>query len=416
MDKQNLTKVALRYRAVFLDITRERIDSHSKATAPVLAFVARLKGNGYCVSEELFHALNIVSPERLAEIVQCIDDVLGTKLNWASLVKGWNVPTGESSVDHLVTLFANILGGEKVGFKGTTLPCGHLIPDGTFPIERYNGCPFCGTPFETSDFVYKGQASKLKELRLFTVDDIRKVFNSLLLSATPLDGTQKDSLRILLREFDLPSTVKIAMKETAMLVVQLLVEQDKASKAQKFFKTPTDVLRYLWFEKTGYVQIIEPKTLVAHAQKLYRHMWGPLDRSSDAAMEMKKKLRLKYDRKACLRVALWLNNITMTAEQAAENTTVSPRRTVQEPFARCASFPAERDISLLPPMLIVTVVSGMIMPPFLDCRKNRKDHTGCTIILRRMRLRDPQFAESRYQIPEKTSARELIASEFHGEL
>ena len=323
MNNKTLTRVALRYRAVFLDINRENINMKSEASVPVMAFVTRLKENGFCVSEELLHALNVVSTDRLAEITECINDVMGVKLNWAPLVKGWNVPTGESLADHLITWIANIF-GKEAGFKGTTLPCGHLIPEGTFPIERYNGCPFCGTPFETADFVYKGQASKLKELRLFTIEDMKHVFASLLASTTPLDGTQKDSLEQLLREFSLPEDANITMKETAMLVIKLLVEQNKADEASKLLKTPTDVLRYLWYEKTGYVQIIEPKTLVAHARKLYFHMWGPLDRGADAAKDMKRKLMLKYDRKACLRVALWLNAIPLTARQAAEN--MNPKR------------------------------------------------------------------------------------------
>ena len=323
MNNKTLTNVALRYRAVFFDINRKDINMASEASVPVLAFVARLKENGFCVSEELLHALNAVSADRLVEITECINDVMGVNLNWASLVKGWDVPTGETLADHLITFIANIF-GEKAGFKGTTLPCGHLIPDRTFPIERYNGCPFCGTPFETADFVYKGQGSKLKELRLFTVDDLKHVFLSLLASATPLDATQKDSLEQLLREFPLPEDANITMKETAMLVIKLLVELDKADDASKLLKTPTDVLRYLWYEKTGYVQIIEPKTLVAHARKLYYHMWGPLDRGVDAAKDMKKKLMLKYDRRACLRVALWLNAIPLTAKQAAEN--MNPKR------------------------------------------------------------------------------------------
>lgn len=323
MNNKTLTRVALRYRAVFLDINRENINMKSEASVPVMAFVTRLKENGFCVSEELLHALNAAPADRLAEITECINDVMGVKLNWAPLVKGWNVPTGESLADHLITWIANIF-GKEAGFKGTTLPCGHLIPEGTFPIERYNGCPFCGTPFETADFVYKGQASKLKELRLFTIEDMKHVFASLLASTTPLDGTQKDSLEQLLREFSLPGDANITMKETAMLVIKLLVEQNKADEASKLLKTPTDVLRYLWYEKTGYVQIIEPKTLVAHARKLYFHMWGPLDRGADAAKDMKRKLMLKYDRKACLRVALWLNAIPLTARQAAEN--MNPKR------------------------------------------------------------------------------------------
>lgn len=322
MDNTILTKVSLRYRAVFLDIARTDIDMRSQATIPVTAFLARLAGNGFCVNEELLHALNAVSADRLAEITKCINDVMGVRLNWTPLVKGWDVPTGETLADHLVTCFVNYLGPK--GFRGTTLPCGHLIPDGTFPIERYNGCPFCGKPIETTQFVYKGQGSKLKELRLFTREDLKRVFASLLSSATPLDATQKESLTSLLGVFPVPEAADITMKETAMLVIQSLVEQNRADEATKLLKTPADILRFLWYEKTGFLQIIEPKTLVSQSWKLYRHMWGPLDRSEDEAKAMKAKLMLKYDRKVCLRVASWLNAVPMTAAQAAEN--MNPKR------------------------------------------------------------------------------------------
>ncbi len=323
MNNKTLTNVALRYRALFLDVHLEDINMESETTATVMAFIARLKENGFCVSEQLLHALNVVSSDQLAEITECINNVMGINLNWAPLVKGWDVPTGETLDDHIFTWFANMFVKEGE-IKGTTLPCGHLIPDGSFPLERYNGCPFCGTPFETANFVYQGQASKLKELRLFTIMDIERVFDSLLSSSTPLDGTQKDSLEQLLQVFPLPEKANITMKETAMLVVKTLVNQGKAEEASQLLKTPTDILRYLWYEKTGYSQIIEPKTLVTHAAKLYYHMWGPLNDSADAAQQMKQKLMLKYDRKACLHVAQWLNAIPMTANQASEN--MNPKR------------------------------------------------------------------------------------------
>lgn len=322
--EKKLTKVALRYRALFLGIDREDIDITSEVTVPASAFVAQLRENGFCVSEELLHALNEASADTLAELTDCVNDVMGVNLNWASLVKGWDVPTGESCADHIITWIANICGGEKSGYSGTPLPCGHFIPDGTFPLERYNGCPFCGRPFKTADFVYKGQGSKLKELRLFTEDDIRNVFVSLLTSSTPLDATQKDSLELLLGQYPLPADIVIPMKETSMLVVTALVKQGKADEACVLLKTPTDILRYLWYEKTGHVQIIEPKALIVHAMNMYYHMWGPLDKGLDAAKEMAQKLKLKYDRKVCLRVAKWLNAIPMTAAQAAEN--MNPKR------------------------------------------------------------------------------------------
>lgn len=103
MMNNNLTKIALRYRALYLDISREDINNTSATTVPVMAFVARLKENGFCVSEELLHALNAVSADALAEITRCIEEVMGINLNWAALVKGWDVPTGESYVDHLIT-------------------------------------------------------------------------------------------------------------------------------------------------------------------------------------------------------------------------------------------------------------------------------------------------------------------------
>ena len=320
-----LQRVALRYQAIYLSIDSNYIGMQNEICAPVLAFVARLKENGFTVNEELLHALNGVSADVLADITKCIDEALGIDLNWMPLVKGWDVPTGETRADHLVTLIANIF-GEEAGFRGTTLPCGHLIPEGTFPLERYNGCPFCGTPFRTANYVYHGQASKLHELRLFTRNDLQQVLLSLLTSATPLDATQRDSLELLFEAFPLPDNLGniIKMKETSMLVTKLLVKQGKDADAQQLLHTPNDVLRYLWYEKTGYVQLIEPKTLIQHAGKLYRHIWGPLDKSVDAAAAMKQKLMLKYDRKACQRVARWLNTLPMSAQNAAEN--MHPKR------------------------------------------------------------------------------------------
>ena len=323
MKNQKLTRIALRYRALYLDTNREDIDMASEVTAPVLAFTARLKENGFTLSEELIRALNGTKTEVLISITDIINDVMGCNLNWAPLVKGWDVPTGESVIDHLITLFVNAC-DLKDEVNGTTLPCGHYIPEGTFPIERYNGCPFCGTPFRTENIVYKGQGSKLKELRLFTEEDVMKVYTTLLMSTTPLDATQRDTLETLLSVYELPNGVTIQMKETLMLVVKTLVTHGREDEAAELMKTPTDVLRYLWFLKTGYVQIIEPKTLIAHARKLYYHMWGALDDGADASGEMKKKLQLKYDRKTCRMVAKWLNGMNMSSHQAAEN--MNPKR------------------------------------------------------------------------------------------
>lgn len=329
MRDKKLLRIALRYRAIYLDIDPKEMDLETKPAPAVLAFVARLRENGFSVNEDLLHALCMVSATELTGITAVIDDVMGVKLNWATLVKGWNVPTGETRADHLITFFANLIGGAKAGLEGCTLPCGCFIPEGTFPLERYTGCPFCGTPFTTANFVYKGQASKLKELRLFTEEDLKQVYHSLLASPTPLDATQKDSFEKLIDIYGLPDNVEISMKETAMLAVKHLVANGLQAQAQALLKTPTDILRYLWYEKTGYVQIIEPRTLIAQARRFYFDMFGPLDeskyifgplnQSEYAGEEMKEGLKLKYDRKHCQCVASWINNLALSPQQATEN-------------------------------------------------------------------------------------------------
>ena len=113
------------------------------------------------------------------------------------LVRGWQVPTGESLADHFVTALANLLKSD-LPITGTTLSCGHLIPDGTFPLERYTGCPFCGRPFETAPGeTYRGQGSKLKLLTLWGDEELDRHFSSLLASPVHLDATQCESLTTL---------------------------------------------------------------------------------------------------------------------------------------------------------------------------------------------------------------------------
>ena len=318
MNDEKLLKVALRYKALYLNIEKEDIDMSSKMTPAVYSLTERLKENGFCLSEELLHALDKVPVSKLADIVSIIEDVMGIGLNWSPLVKGWDKPTGEGFADHFVTWIANIFKGE-LNIKGTTLPCGHLIPEGTFPLERYNGCPYCGTPFKTTSYVYKGQESKLMELRLLNGEDMEGIFLSLLTSPTPLDSTQKDSLTLLLGSFDIPEGTEIGMKETLMLVIKHWVATDQADRAMDYFKTPTDIMRYLWYEKTGLVQIIKPSVLVANARRLVAHMNFVCDKSLTYQEQMKLQLMLKYNRKTCKMVSTWMNELPLSAIKMAED-------------------------------------------------------------------------------------------------
>ncbi len=317
---ESLIRVALRYNGLFLNVEKDEIDMRSPVSVEVKAFVSRLNEIGFSISEELLHALNGLTCEMLASITQVIENIMGVNLNWAPLIKGWDVPTGDSRYAVLGVYFSNDFAGGRLrdSKEGPILQCGHLIPKDLFTLERYNGCPYCGKPFETADFIYIGQGSVLKELRLLTPADMHEIFNSLLGSPAPLDATMRDSLEKLLKIFPLPQNFRIEMKETAMLVIDTLVRLGRESEALALIKTPTDILRYLWYKKTGYVQIIRPRTILDATRKSANRTEFYYNRGTVRRDAKKRELRLKYNRRECLRVARWLNALPLPARQAAE--------------------------------------------------------------------------------------------------
>ncbi|MFH6990023.1 hypothetical protein ACHRVW_19960 [Flavobacterium collinsii] len=312
MKTTTLLKISLRQNAIFIpsEMITNDVKKLSATTSVLTANVSKL---GFTFSESLLHALNNVSPNYKVDFLEVLKEVLGTDKNWTPLVKEWDIPTGESVFDHLATFFANVFKTKN----GTTLQCGHIIPDHTFPLERYNGCPFCGTPFEFGKIEKYGQGSKLKVLELWTEKDLNDFYLSLLESKTALDATQVDSLKAAMKYLPLPKT-DVAMKETLMLVIDLLIENDKEEEASQFLKTPTDVLRYLWFKNTGLLQIIEPKTIIKRTTKNAQHLHIGLDASAQARIASQKDLKLKYSRKECLMVANWLNTMDMEVEAMCE--------------------------------------------------------------------------------------------------
>src|SRR5687768_11032326 len=121
-----LLKVSLRQKAIFIPETAiiNKYDSLQEHTGLLVANLASL---GFGVSEQLLTALNNATPGFQFEVLDMLRDVTGVNKNWTPLVKGWNVPTGESVIDHIITFFANVFKS-----KGTQLRCGHIIPDNTF--------------------------------------------------------------------------------------------------------------------------------------------------------------------------------------------------------------------------------------------------------------------------------------------
>lgn len=323
---KTLQQVALRQQALYIPQGLMQTERKSLA-ATTAALIANLAKLGYGVSEPLLQALNQTTPAFHAQILADMREKLGLKKNWTPLVKGWDTPTGETRADHFITFFVNLFQG-----KGTKLACGHTIPANTFPLERYNGCPFCGTPFVLDDAKYTGQGSKLKILDLWTETEAAQCMADLLASKTALDATQVDSLKILLAELPLPQTLNIGMKETQMLLIDHYVANKEAAKAQAFFASPVDVMRYLWYKHTGFLQIMEPKTIVKRTAKNSRHISYTPATSVKAANTSLAALKLKYGRKDAAVVAGWLNNLAMDAEKMCE--TMHPKRGMWVRFIR----------------------------------------------------------------------------------
>ncbi|GAA4839081.1 hypothetical protein [Algivirga pacifica] len=319
--KRDLLKVALRKNAII--IPDNWICNHqdnqviNKSSSVLLANCTQL---GFTFSEDLLTSINRISPNAKLEILELLKEVTGVHKNWTPLVKQWNIPTGESIVDHIITWFANVC-----QFKsGSRLPCGHLIPDNTFPLERYNGCPFCGTPFEFEQLSYKAGNNSLKVLQLWTEEDLKQSLEHLLTSPVALDATQVDDLKILLSVYGITTDTAIRMKETLMLVIDTLVAEDRAEEAGKLFNSPNDILRYLWYKHTGFLQIIEPKTIARRMGKNAQNYHPQLDNSIQAKIKSLHDLQLKYSRTECKRYALWLNNLSMGIQAQCEN--MHPKR------------------------------------------------------------------------------------------
>ena len=320
---KNLIKVALRQNAIYIE-KKECVAEFKTLNQTTLALMANCASLGFGFSEALLYAINEINLIAKKDILELLREVMGTDKNWTPLVKNWDIPTQERKIDHLITFVANIF-----GTKGVVLACEHTIPKNTFPLERYNGCPFCGTPFVFEKGVLLGQGSKLKVLELWHEEKLEGHFKNLLSSKTALDATQQDSLKILLDVCIFPSKVTIEMKETQVLVVDMFVSLDKASEASKLFTSPQDIMRYLWFKKTGFLQIIEPKTIINRSIVNSFNISMPPSKN-DA--DFKKGLKLKYTRKECKRVALWLNELSLDIEKSCE--LMHPKREMWVRFIR----------------------------------------------------------------------------------
>jgi hypothetical protein len=314
-----LITTAMRQQALYLPIAESIIESEESIKSS-FELVNNISILGYTVSETVLKALHKTSAVYKYILYEVLCDIKGVNKNWTPLVKGWDTPTGETRLDHIATWVANI-------FKwnvGKKLPCGHIIPEDTFPLERYNGCPFCGTPFEFEKLELKNQGTTKAVLELWTEEDAKKFLVDLLQSKTALDATQQESAKTLLQHFGLPGDVQIAMKETAVLAIDFLVENNMAEKAQPMFQTPVDILRYLWFKHTGFIQLVEPKTILKKNRQNNSGWNVNVDGAIKNVVKSEEDLKLKYSRAESKMVAEWMSNLDMPVEKICE--TMHPKR------------------------------------------------------------------------------------------
>ncbi len=414
MDRISLQKVALRQRAVFIP------ENQAVETKEISNFAAdfciNLYKAGYVVGERLLHVVNSLPETQLVEIYDVIKSALGIDKNWTPLVKNWTVPTGESQADHIATAIVNFFGPQNLGVKAVQMPCGHYIPEGSFPIERYNGCPFCGTPFEFSDEKFSGQGSKHKVLNLWTEKDLKHHFENLLASPVALDATQQDSLKILLDNFEMPSDAKIVVKETVVFIVDYLIKKGEIQKTAEFFNSPADILRYLWYKHTGQIQIIEPKTLIENKKNSVGYKWveGIRALEEKALAQEVKKLKLHYSRPMCKIVAFWLDSLKLSAEKVCE--IMHPKREMWVRFVRAlrlAEFAKKDGYENLKRILDVfyrkdyTVWQGEV-----NKLRQSSDVDDRLKMLTQLQYRPGSFARQLFSLMLESEDRDLVLNKF----
>ncbi|MGL4583204.1 MAG: hypothetical protein ACRCVU_09495 [Flavobacterium sp.] len=322
--RTNVLRVAIRNQAVYIAGTFKRTVFNPE----ILDLVEHIRKLGFGLSETLLNELKYVDSSCYREIYDVLQEILGTKHNWTPLIKDWSNATDVWEEEDYYAAYTNRWIGTEKGNMGK---CGHYIPRLVFPLDQYNGCPFCGTPLDFETLELNGAGSKLRVLTLWQEQEAKDYLTSLIQSKTALDATQIDSLKLLLSVYELPK-VEVVMKETMMLMIDYYIEKEKVIEAGQLVKTPTDIMRYLWYKKTGFLQLILPKTIIARQEDNNKHITTRLDTSAKVKVQVKDNLKLKYTRQECIMVATWLNEMTMNVELMCEN--MHPKRGMWVRFIR----------------------------------------------------------------------------------
>ncbi len=380
-----LQRVALRHNALYIASDVIPADRPQELHSHTLFTLGQLRDSGFSLSEKALHALNAMTPAEQGQLLELICNVFAARMNWTPLVRDWQTPTGQSFMDMAYTFLYNVADRiPGVELHGTRLSCGHIIPDGVFDLERYTGCPFCGRPFETNASVNYGQGSKTRVLGVMDDNDMASLMRDLLEMNTPLDADRINSLCLLLDFYPMPEDVNIKMKETLVEVMDRLISDGRLEPLQGLVKSPTDILRYLWYRHTGYTKILRPKTLIRQSPGLWTFFCPGLPDSLTRKEQRREALRLRFPRSLGRTVARLINDMEMPAGQMCA--VMHPHREMWVHMIRALHLPQYshrtgydklRTVLDLFYRMDYTVVQGLI-----DKARRRFDFTAAMKLLR----------------------------------
>ncbi|WP_196893330.1 hypothetical protein [Aureivirga marina] len=325
--QKEILKIAIQNEALYVP-TFEKQDSF-EINESTLNFLHNIKKLGFILEEKTLHAIQTLNPTQKLEIYEVLQEITGVKKNWTPLINKWKLSVRVSFSDYLKT-FLHQFSKNKSGIQ---MPCGHIIPENAFELEKYNGCPYCGTSFEFDSLKLEGKGSQLKNLLLWTNKDVENYFHTLLKSKVPLDATQVWQLKTLLNYFDLPKNIEIPMKETSILVIEKLFVKNDLERIITFIKSPNDLLRYLWFQHTGFLQIIQPKVILK--RKMLNQAFSNYNREV-LLKQYKEELKLRYNRTEARKIAFIFNEFDLSVQKICEN--MHPKREMWVRFIRALRF------------------------------------------------------------------------------
>jgi hypothetical protein len=128
-----------------------------------------------------------------------------------------------------------------------------------------------------------------------------------------------------------------------MAVIDIFLKAGRWEDAGTLFTSPADILRYLWFKHTGFLQIYKPKTIIQRKVKNSRAVYFPINKEkiaktmNKAGVDAKKELTLKFRRRHCRWAASWLNTMNMDPGKMCE--IMHPHRGMWVRFIRALRLP-----------------------------------------------------------------------------